>query len=155
MVRRILAWAAIGAVALALAIQLVPYGRDHRNPPVRAEPAWDSAQTRALVLRTCFACHSNQVEWPWYSHVAPFSWLTQRDVVDGRRVLNFSEWDRPQEESGEAAEAVQEGEMPPALYRLIHPDARLSAAETRALVQGLVATLGQQERGGEDRKGRR
>jgi hypothetical protein len=142
-------------VTLALVIQFVPYGRDHRNPPVRAEPTWDSAQTRALAVRACFACHSNQVEWPWYSNVAPFSWLTQRDVEEGRRALNFSEWDRPQEEAGEAAETVREGEMPPVLYRLAHPNAQLSEAETQALVQGLVATIGQQDEGGRGRDGRR
>lgn len=154
MLRRLLTWTAAAAVALLLAIQLVPYGRNHSNPPMRAEPAWDSAQTRALAVQACFACHSNQVEWPWYSHVAPFSWLTQRDVDEGRAALNFSEWDRPQAEAGDAAEAVQEGEMPPWLYRLVHPDARLSAAETQALVQGLVATLGQRGEGGKGRGGR-
>ena len=154
MLRRLLTWTAAAAVALLLAIQLVPYGRNHSNPPMRAEPAWDSAQTRALAVQACFACHSNQVEWPWYSHVAPLSWLTQRDVDEGRAALNFSEWDRPQAEAGDAAEAVQEGEMPPWLYRLVHPDARLSAAETQALVQGLVATLGQRGEGGKGRGGR-
>ena len=154
MLRRLLTWTAAAAVALLLAIQLIPYGRNHSNPPVRAEPAWDSAQTRALAVRACFACHSNQVEWPWYSHVAPLSWLTQRDVDEGRAALNFSEWDRPRAEAGDAAEAVQEGEMPPWLFRLVHPDARLSAAETQALIQGLLATLGQRGEGGKGRGGR-
>ena len=80
--------------------------------------------------------------WPWYSHVAPVSWLAQRDVEDGRRKLNFSEWDRPQKEARESAKTVRKGEMPPWFYILIHPDARFTAAETQALIAGLGATLG-------------
>jgi hypothetical protein len=70
------------------------------------------------------------------------SWLAQRDVDEGRRKLNFSEWDRPQKEARESAKTVRTGEMPLWLYTLIHADARLTAAETRALISGLEATLG-------------
>jgi mono/diheme cytochrome c family protein len=139
--RRILLWAAAGVVALAVVIQAVPYGRDHTNPAVSAEPKWDSPRTRALAVDACFACHSNQTQWPWYSSVAPVSWLTQHDVEDGRRVLNFSEWDRPQE-AGEASEAVREGGMPPLQFKLLHPEARLSDTEKQQLIRGLQATLG-------------
>ena len=54
---------------------IVPFGHSHTNPPVTKEPAWNSPDTRALVQRACFDCHSNQTTWPWYSHVAPVSWL--------------------------------------------------------------------------------
>lgn len=133
---------AAGLVALALFVvaQLVPYGRDHTNPPVVREPAWDAPATRALAVRACFDCHSNQTRWPWYSHVAPVSWLVQRDVDVGRRAVNFSEWNRPGEEAGESAETVLEGEMPPWFYVIPHPDAGLSAEEKRALAAGLAAT---------------
>jgi hypothetical protein len=123
-------------------IQLVPYGRDHTNPPVLQEPAWDSAQTRALAVRACYDCHSNETVWPWYSNIAPVSWLVQRDVEEGRRRLNFSEWGTRRQEADEAAEVVQEGEMPPSFYLPLHPLARLSSQEKSALVQGLVATFG-------------
>lgn len=83
-----------------------------------------------------------QTRWPWYSHVAPASWMVQEHVDSGRRALNFSEWDRPGEEASEAAEEVLEGEMPPASYLLAHPEARLSAAERAQLARGLVATIG-------------
>lgn len=128
--------------ALGLLIQLVPYGRDHVNPPVFAEPAWDSPATRALAKRACFDCHSNETRWPAYANVAPVSWLVQRDVTEGRAALNFSEWHRAQKESHEAAEAVREGEMPMAIYTLMHPSARLSAEERTALAQGLTRTIG-------------
>ena len=139
MVRRTALGALVGVVALLLLIQVVPYGRSHANPPVRQEPSWDSPQTRELAVRACYDCHSNETVWPWYSNVAPMSWLVQRDVDEGRRALNFSEWDRPQEEAGEAAESVAEGEMPPANYVLLHPQAALSQAERDALVRGLRA----------------
>jgi hypothetical protein len=83
------------------AIQLVPYGRDHGNPPVTGEPTWDASETRALVKQACFDCHSNETEWPAYASIAPVSWLVQRDVNEGRAVLNFSEWPRPQQELSE------------------------------------------------------
>lgn len=137
--------AGIGAVGLLIAVQAVPYGRTHSNPPVRQEPAWDSQETRAMVVEACFDCHSNQTDWPWYTYIAPISWLVQRDVDGGREKLNFSEWDRPQEEAHEAAEAVREGEMPPWQYRLLHSSARLSSAEREALAQALEATLGRGE----------
>ena len=95
LMRRVIVRAAVVVVVLLVVIQAVPYGRNHTNPPLRAEPKWDSARTRQLAVDACFACHSNQTRWPWYSSVAPVSWLTQHDVEDGRRILNFSEWDRP------------------------------------------------------------
>lgn len=141
-VKKTLGIVALATLGLFAAIQLVPYGRAHANPPVISEPAWDSAATRALAVRACFDCHSNETQWPWYSHVAPVSWLVQRDVEVGRRVLNFSEWNRPSEEAGESAETVVKGEMPPWFYVLPHPEASLSASEKRALAAGLTATVG-------------
>ena len=137
----------LGTVAAAgfvvfMAIQIVPYGHDRTNPPVRVEPAWDSPDTRALARRACFDCHSNETEWPAYARVAPVSWLVQHDVQEGRAALNFSEWNRPQKEAAEAAEAVLEGDMPMRVYALMHAHARLSGAERRTLAQGLANTLG-------------
>lgn len=136
----------IALVVVLVAIQLVPYGRHHTNPPGRVEPPWDRPATRALAVRACYDCHSNETIWPWYSHVAPMSWLAQRDVEEGRRKLNFSEWDRPQKEARESAETVRKGEMPPWFYVALHPDARLTAEDTRALIGGLEATLGKKGR---------
>ncbi len=135
-------WVALAVVAVVIAIQVVPYGRQHSNPPVRAEPAWDSPQTRALAVRACFDCHSNETTWPWYSNVAPVSWLLQRDVDEGRRELNYSEFDRPQREARDSAESVQNGTMPPSFYTWLHSDATLSPAERDAFVRGLQATFG-------------
>jgi mono/diheme cytochrome c family protein len=104
-------WTVVAAAALALfaVAQVVPYGHSRKNPPVVKEPAWDSPATRALAKQACFDCHSNETEWPMYSRVAPVSWLIQYDVDEGRAVLNFSEWHRPQEEASESTETVQKG----------------------------------------------
>jgi mono/diheme cytochrome c family protein len=139
---RAVGWAAAGLAAVFIALQLVPYGRAHTNPPKRLEPAWDSPATRRLAVRACFDCHSNETVWPWYAGIAPVSWLIRRDVDEGRRKLNFSEWDRPQEEARESAKAVRKGTMPPWLYALVQPRARLTPAETEALLRGLEVTLG-------------
>ena len=140
--RRVWTAAGAGLVIAFAAMQAVPYGRAHVNPPVMAEPLWDSAGTRALAQRACFDCHSNQTEWPSYAHVAPVSWLVQHDVDEGRAALNFSEWHRPQKEAGKAAAEIVEGEMPPVAFRLLHESARLTAAEREALARGLTRTLG-------------
>lgn len=127
---------------MVVAIQLVPYGRDHSNPPIGEEPAWDSPTTRELAVRACFDCHSNEVKWPWYSHVAPVSWLVQHDVEEARRHLNFSQWQRPQKHADDAAVEVAEGEMPPWNYLLMHSEARLGGTESQALIAGLERTFG-------------
>jgi hypothetical protein len=137
----------LGVLGMLLAIQLVPYGRDHTNPPVMGEPAWDAPETRALAKQACFDCHSNETEWPAYSWVAPASWLVQYDVSEGRAALNFSEWQRPQKEANEAAEEVFEREMPPRIYGLMHSHGRLSDADRDRLARGLERTVGRSEAG--------
>ncbi len=88
-------------------------------------------------------CHSNLTTWPFESNIAPTSWLIQRDVDEGRGILNFSEWDRPQADVGKVTEVVQEGEMPPLQYKILHPGARLSDGEKAELVAGLTKTYQQ------------
>ena len=134
--------AALGLLAVLVAIQLVPYGRDHVNPATMSEPAWDSPGTQALAKQACYDCHSNETMWPAYAGLAPASWLVQRDVDEGRAVLNFSEWQRPQEDATEAAEKVREGDMPPVMYRLMHSSARLSEADRDLLARGFEKTIG-------------
>ena len=148
-------WLKLGMAVLLggfLAIQLVPYGRDHDNPPVTAEPSWDSDLTRELTVAACYDCHSNETVWPWYSNVAPVSWLVQRDVDEGREELNYSEWNRAQD-GEESAETVREGSMPPRSYLLTHPDARLTDAELAALENGLAATFGDESEGNSTEEG--
>lgn len=132
----------IAVLVLLGIIQLVPYGRTHTNPPVTAEPAWDKQQTREIAVRACYDCHSNETRWNWHSNVAPISWLIHSDVDRGRGELNFSEWDRPQEEPGEAAKTVRQGEMPQWYYIIMHPEANLTPQAKQAFILGLEATFG-------------
>jgi mono/diheme cytochrome c family protein len=140
MLIKILKW----GLLVAVLIQLIPYGHNHTNPPVAKEPAWNSPETRALFRRACFDCHSNETAWPWYSHVAPVSWLLQNDVDGGRGHLNFTEWDRPQRHATDVTAQVQQGDMPPWFYLPMHPAAKLSGAEKHALMDGAAKSLGAQ-----------
>jgi mono/diheme cytochrome c family protein len=139
---KIVLWVVVALIVGFGLIQLVPYGRDHTNPPVTSEPAWDSPQTKALAQRACFDCHSNETVWPGYSSIAPGSWLIYRDVVKGRSRMNFSEW--PAVGGGglmaRAAQKVEQGKMPPLRYRLAHSGARLTDAEKQQLIAGFKAS---------------
>jgi mono/diheme cytochrome c family protein len=138
-------WVLRGLIAVAVVfglIQLVPYGRDHTNPPVTREVTWDSTRTRELAVGACYDCHSDLTVWPWYSKVAPVSWLVYGDVKYGREALNFSEWDRLQgDETSDIAEAVRDGSMPPLQYKPLHPAGRLTSAERQQLAQGMARTV--------------
>jgi mono/diheme cytochrome c family protein len=132
---------------IAVLIQLLPYGHSHENPPKITEPMWNSPETRVLFKRACFDCHSNETVWPWYSNVAPVSWLVQNDVDGGREHLNFSEWNREQRHAKDVAGEVSHGDMPPGVYLPMHPEAKLTGAEIKALIDGAEKTLGPQSAG--------
>jgi len=128
--------------ATLILIQLIPYGRSHTNPATTKEPAWDSPQTRSLFMASCGDCHSNQTSWPWYTNIAPVSWLTQRDVDGGRATFNVSNWDQPQDVSAQdIAETIRDGIMPPWFYPPLHPAAKLTHSEQRRLIAGMTNTL--------------
>lgn len=140
--RWILAIAGLG-LAMLILIQLIPLGRNHQNPPAGTEPAWDSPRTRELVQDACYDCHSNHTEWPWYSNVAPMSWLVYNDVMEAREVFNFNEIS-PEQGKGLVelmVGQVSEAKMPPLQYQAIHPEARFSSAERQELIDGLRATF--------------
>jgi hypothetical protein len=91
----------------------------------------------------CFNCHSNQTHTFWFEKVAPVSWWIKSHVDDGRRKLNFDEW-QPGRGGDRAARTVLDGSMPPSYYTWfwLHSDAKLSAAQRQQLAEGLKATLG-------------
>jgi ABC-type transport system involved in multi-copper enzyme maturation permease subunit len=112
------------------------------QPSITATPPWNAERTQILATRACAACHSNQPNLPWYTNVAPISWLAQYQVDAGRSALNFSEWDRPQTTAAaQAATSVQRGTMPPSWATSVEPRLRLTDAERAELVQGLLTTL--------------
>ena len=132
----------VAIVVLLVAIQLIPFGKEHSNPPVVAEPPWDNPQTREMFVRACADCHSNETKWPWYTNFAPASWMVTFDVNEGRKHFNVSEWDPENNMGGWIAEQVESGEMPPAKYLLPHPEARFTDEETATFVKGLRETFG-------------
>lgn len=136
--RRLVGYAALAVAGLFLLIQLVPFGRDHANPPVTQAAVFKSPKAQQLVADSCNDCHSNLTKWPWYTNVAPASWLVQQDVDEGRTIMNLSTWDKPQPELDEVVEAVQSGEMPPLKYKVMpnHSAARLSDKDKAELIAG-------------------
>lgn len=144
---KVVRWILLGILIVLVAIQFVPI--DRLNPPVEAEvPA--PANVRALLRRACYDCHSNETVWPWYSQVAPFSWLVARDVRKGREELNFSTWNRITTQQQvkklkESWEEVAEGEMPPWFYLSIHRDATLLAEDRTALRNWALSTAPEPE----------
>jgi len=138
--------AAVMAISFVLfvVIQFVPVSRD--NPPVQTTVKWDSAQTQQLWTSTCADCHSNTTVWPWYSYIAPSSWLQSVHVTDARGQFNISELNnipsfRKSMLPDEVEQQVTSGNMPPSDYLLLHPDARLSAVQKQQLIDGLKTTL--------------
>ncbi len=128
---------------LFIAAQFVPVNKT--NPPVTKPIAWDSEQTQRLARRACMDCHSNETVWPWYSNIAPVSWVTAGHVRDGRRGLNFSEWMYSDSQRVKIAQRVDRevrgGGMPDSSYLPLHPEARLSAEEKQQLLDGLKASI--------------
>jgi hypothetical protein len=126
--------AGITALILVAVFLLLQAKRPERsNPPVQSDLTADP-EVKSLLRRSCYNCHSNETVWPWYSRVAPASWLIASDVNEGRRNLNFSEWasysDPIQSRKlADIAEETREGEMPPWYYTLAHSDAKLSPSE--------------------------
>jgi hypothetical protein len=146
MIRRIL----LGLLVVFVGIQLVPVERT--NPPDTA-PIDAPPPVRAILERSCFDCHSNGTRWPWYSYVAPASWLVAKDVREGREELNFSTWDqydarRAAHKIGEVREEIDEGAMPLPNYLRIHPEARLSDEDVAVLTAWSLAN-GDSEHGEE------
>jgi hypothetical protein len=142
---RLLKWGLWGALGLFLAMQVIRPERS--NPPV--EPAETilaraeiPADVELILRRACFDCHSHTSRWPWYSQVAPVSWWLADHVRHARGAMNLSQWPDPASAAGrmaaaytlqEMCEEVEKGAMPLPSYRLLHPGARLTKDEVKAL----------------------
>lgn len=138
--RRRLKHAAIVALAIFAAGQLIR--------PGRANPATDPGRTiraslgtaselPAVLDRSCRDCHSNETVWPWYTQIAPASWLMAQGVAEGRKAVNFSEWagystDQQQGLLAASCVEVSEGRMP-GPYALLRPETRLSARDVETI----------------------
>jgi hypothetical protein len=131
------------ALALFVGAQLVPVNRD--NPRVDPSRKIDSVQpvppaALAALERSCKNCHSNETAWPWYSYVAPISWMIAGDVHHARQAMNFSEWGsysskKKEEKLEEICEQLTNGDMPERKYLIFHRTARISPQEREAVCQ--------------------
>jgi hypothetical protein len=140
---RLVRFVIVSLIVVFLLIQLVPYRL--KDSQAVGEPKWDSAQTRSLVVASCFDCHSNQTKSHWYTQVAPFSWLSVKEVRKGRAALNFSAWTATKPlPAGAIAESYASGSMPPSWYTWLgfHPQAKLTKQERAELLAGLRKTFG-------------
>ena len=143
-----LRYAAIAALVMAAAIQFIQ--PDRTNPPADPAASFEALmappkEAVAVIHRACQDCHSNQTVWPWYSRVAPVSWLVAHDVKEGRARLNLSEWNRLGAEMAALrvkamCQETRKGEMPIGTYKLMHPAARLTEADATALCSVLPAS---------------
>lgn len=116
-------------------IQLIPVPRS--NPNISGEILAPSP-IKSILKRACYDCHSHETVWPWYSTVAPMSWLVAWDVREGREELNFSIWNqysdkKKQKKFKEIVEEIDENEMPPWFYLPLHPEAWLSPEDNQQL----------------------
>ena len=138
---------AIGALILLVAIQFFPVWLWETNPAPKSQPKWASAETQALTQRACYDCHSNQTTWPWYASVAPASWLIARDVIAGRKALNFDDWQTTLARADrfpldqQVRREISRGDMPPSYFLWLHPDAKLTTTEQQQLIDGLAKTI--------------
>jgi hypothetical protein len=118
-----------------IGIQFIPVERS--NPPVIEEINAPS-NIKAILKTSCYDCHSNETDYPWYAYVAPVSFFVGKDVNDGRRRLNFSEWDKYGKEKREKIidnilEEINQGTMPISIYTLVHPRAKLDPLKIKTL----------------------
>ena len=93
-----------------------------------------------LIKDACYDCHSHQSKYPWYTNVAPISWVIEHHIEEGREHLNFSTWGTYPDKKAdhkleECAEEVEEGEMPMKPYVVMHSEAKMTAAQKKALVE--------------------
>jgi len=131
----------LAVVVLVGGVQFVPV--DRSNPPVQPGHSIYASESvpatvRSIFEDSCKNCHSNQTAWPWYSRVAPFSWIVAHDVHAGRRQLNLSEWSlyspkKQEEKLEDICEQVTNGDMPDGKYLLIHRQAKLTQQEREAV----------------------
>lgn len=112
------------------------------NPPVTADIN-APIEVKTILQQSCYDCHSNETKWPWYSKVAPVSWLVSKDVVEGREHLNFSDWEKllPAKQrklKEEIWEEIEEDKMPMSNYTLLHPSAKLDLIKKQTIKKWAV-----------------
>jgi hypothetical protein len=140
-VRKILKWAAILVALVFVGIQFVP--TQMTNAAVDESRTINArlrvtSEVNAILARSCNDCHTHQTRFPWYSRVAPVSWLLSDHIIEGRDHLNFSDWAAYDAEEQDLflqniCRITRRGAMPISSYLYIHRDAKLSEADVKTL----------------------
>ena len=132
-------------IIVAVVIVVMQFFRIDKSRP-ESDPAIDliamhspSEEVESILRVSCYDCHSNETEYPWYSNVAPVSWLVGKHVREGRDELNFSDWGsfslrKKDHKLEELVEEVMEDEMPLPIYLVTHGNARLDDEQKDVLV---------------------
>jgi Haem-binding domain len=115
------------------------------NPPLKGDLV-SPPEIETLLRQACYDCHSNETHWPWYSYIAPISWLAERDVEGGRKQLNFSEWGSYYPTTRKRKfqwmeRTLHEETMPPWHYRILHPGASLTPQDLAALEKWIESEI--------------
>lgn len=138
-----------GLAVILIAAQLIPNelpAVEISNPGDIMESGLVSQDVSILLKKSCYSCHSNETDYPWYSHVAPSSWLVARDIRAAREELNFSMWQDydMMDKLGKLEDIsieVGEGRMPLGIYTIMHPSAKLDDAQRELIVAWAEATM--------------
>jgi hypothetical protein len=152
--KKLLKLAVVAGVVGFVALQLfpakvlgIPTEEIGNNPPERFDiaQAGASPEVKAIMVKACMDCHSNETRWPAYTKIAPGSWLMARDIHNGRNHLNLSKWgevdeDERQTDKENMWDQIEDKKMPPWFYvEPFHHDAKLTDAEKAALKGWLLA----------------
>jgi hypothetical protein len=135
-------WIVIGVIVVLILIQSIRPSRT--NPPVIESRGLEAhvlvpIPVQVVLMRACYNCHSSATVWPWYSNVAPVSWLIANDVNTARGHINFQDWEAQineqegKEHLGLICKLIRNGTMPPAKYRIMHEDANISPDEVNTV----------------------
>ena len=142
----------IGTLVIFVIVQVIPYGHNRANPPVLASLPGTRLVRDPYFMKTCGDCHSNETVWPWYSNIAPFSWLVYHHVIEGRNRLNISASGLSSRiKAGHAVEHYIHNEMPLESYLLAHPVANFNESRSPGIDRrDVCSTFGSEFRNAEE-----
>ncbi|EAZ80851.1 heme-binding domain-containing protein [Algoriphagus machipongonensis] len=139
----------LGLGIILLAIQFVP----NQLPEVSNENPQDlmgsglvDGEVSNLLKTACYDCHSNTTKYPWYSYVAPASWLVAKDTREGREEVNFSQWTEVDMMDklailDDIIEEVKEEHMPLPIYLTMHSEAKLDDSQRQLIIEWAEAAM--------------
>lgn len=138
----------LSGVIVLIGIQFLPQQRNEKSQAVGADligilPVPE--RVGVILKRSCYDCHSNATNYPWYAKIQPVGWWLAKHIRDGKKELNFDEFGnysrrRQQSKLGAVANSVEDGTMPLSSYTLIHQSAKLSAAEKQLIISWMRNT---------------